>query len=67
MKTFLRWERLDKHTHRTKVPFGWVVRFDSQNVRRSDLATTTAVNVGVAMVFVFDPFRWWKVEKPDEA
>ena len=56
------WEKItEKSTYRLKVPLGWLVKGIHERWHTWGGGASDAIAVG--MVFVFDPFHLWKIEK----
>ena len=52
---------MEKSTYRLRVPLGWLVKSLHDNGHVWYNGAFDAIAVG--MVFVFDPFHLWKIEK----
>ena len=58
-KDKIKWEDLSKTTQRLKIFGGWIV---SRDIYRGHNWTSGASDsCSISLVFIPDPFHWWKI------
>lgn len=71
----LKWEKIDEHTMRVKVPGGWLVKHSQVIVIRVPVPSKAIIgqtqiaempSAAMGMTFVPDPDYKWELEKDEE-